>query len=71
MTCLSIKLSHREFSKKKSIKEKFYTSCLIGKGKLLKTCEKLKIHPFYGKGEKRWKSMFCQVSEMSWRLNHL
>lgn len=53
MTCLSIKLSHIEFSKKKSIKEKFYTSCSIGKGKLLKTCEKLKIHPFYGKGEKK------------------
>lgn len=53
MTCLSIKLSHREFSKKKSIKEKFYTSCSIVKGKLLKTCEKLKIHPFYGKGEKK------------------
>ena len=53
MTCLSIKLSHIEFSKKKSIKEKFYTSCSIGKGKLLKTCEKLEIHPFYGKGEKK------------------
>lgn len=53
MTCLSIKLSHIEFSKKKSIKEKFYTLCSLGKGKLLKTCEKLKIHPFYGKGEKK------------------